>query len=116
MISCDLENLNEPTKRILLNKEIIAINQDSLFKQAKRVIHKKDYDVLVKPLVNREYALGILNRTDKPKKMAINFKELGLNDKYTIRDVWAHTQQRTPNNSWKGVLMPHETVVLKLSK
>lgn len=37
LIGCDIPKMTIETKNILLNKEIIAINQDSLGKQGKRV-------------------------------------------------------------------------------
>ncbi len=38
MVSCDVRSMNETTRRILLNKDIIAIDQDPLEKQAVRKI------------------------------------------------------------------------------
>jgi alpha-galactosidase len=116
MISCDLKNMNQSTKSILLNKEIIAINQDSICKQAKRIIHNRDYDVLIKPLTNGDYAVGILNRSNTQATLAINFKHLGIEDKFKVRNVWLHTQTKNPIDSWKGVVKPHETIVLRLMK
>lgn len=37
LTGCDLNNMSAATKKILMNKEIIAVNQDSLGKQGKRV-------------------------------------------------------------------------------
>ena len=46
--SNDLRNMNETTKNILLNKEVIAINQDALGMQAIRVIKNDTLNVFVK--------------------------------------------------------------------
>ncbi|WP_423819289.1 alpha-galactosidase [Salinimicrobium sp. TIG7-5_MAKvit] len=68
MISNDVRNMDEETRRILTNKDIIAIDQDPLGKQGKRVINKDNWQVFVKPLTDGNYAVGILNTSEKKNK------------------------------------------------
>ena len=111
----DIRNMNAVTKRILLNKEIIAINQDVLGKQAERKISNEDWNVFVKPLSNGDYAVAILNRSDKTKNYSINWSKLGLTDQYVIRDVWQH-RLISKGRRWKGRVLSHETRVFRLTK
>ena len=111
----DLRNMNEATKRILLNEEVIAVNQDALGKQAERKMANDDWNVFVKPLVNGGYAVAILNRSNTDKKYDIDFKELGLEDKYEVRDLWQH-KDLGKAKKWKGTVQSHETKVLRLKK
>ena len=43
----DVRTMNAETKRILLNEEVIAINQDIFGRQAERKIHTDSVDVFV---------------------------------------------------------------------
>lgn len=108
----DVRNMNDETKRILLNEEIIAINQDAL---GKRKISNDTLNVFVKPLTNGGYAIAVLNRSDATQTFTINFADLGLNDKYEIKDLWQHKIIGN-GKKWKGMVQSHETKVFRLKK
>ncbi|PTX18049.1 alpha-galactosidase [Pontibacter mucosus] len=111
----DIRNMNEATKRILLNKEVIAVNQDALGKQAERKVHDGTWDVFVKPLQNGEVAVAILNRGDAAKSYSIDWAKLGLKGKYEVRDLWAH-KTVGKGKGWKGRVQSHETKLFRLKK
>lgn len=107
----DLRKLTDEDRRIILNKEIIAINQDALGKAATRVINEKDYQVFVRPLSGNRHALAIMNTADKAQKFSVVFKKLGLDGKYKMRDVWQHKDVAKNANKWSGNVNAHETKV-----
>jgi alpha-galactosidase len=113
--SNDVRKMNEATKRILLNKEVIALNQDVLGKQCERKIKNETWNVFVKHLANGDYALAILNRSAEAQNFSLAFDEVGLPDKYEIRDLWAH-QTIGKGKKWKGQVLRHETKVFRLKK
>lgn len=86
----DIRTMGEYTRSILLNPEIIAINQDILGKQARKIRDDGDLEVLAKPLSDGSWAVGLLNRSDKSSLMNISADELELNGRWYIRDVWKH--------------------------
>ncbi|TPE44111.1 glycoside hydrolase family 27 protein [Pontibacter mangrovi] len=111
----DIRHMNEATKRILLNKEVIAVNQDPLGKQAERKVHDGTWDVLVKPLQNGDVAVAILNRGDAAKNYSINWPKLGLSGRYEVRDLWEH-KTMGKGKGWKGRVQAHETKLFRLRK
>ena len=111
----DIRMMNDAAKSILLNEEIIAINQDALGKQADRVNPTDALNIFIKPLANGDIAVAFLNRNKNEQIVEIDFKSLGLQDKYTMRDLWAHKIIGT-GTKWKGTLLSHETKVLRLQK
>lgn len=111
----DVRNMNDATKSILLNEEIIAINQDELGKQCVRKIKNDSWNVFVKPLKNGDYAVAILNRGDKVQKYSLDFALIGLPDKYQVRDIWEHKLIGV-NTKWTGMVQSHETKVLRLTR
>lgn len=114
-VTCDLTNMNAATKNILLNKDIISINQDTLGRQAQRIIHNDNQDVFLRPLANGDYAVAVLNRTMKAQKYVLDLLNIGLGGKYDFYDVWKH-QTVARGKSWTGEIAGHETKVFRLKK
>lgn len=115
MITCDVRDMNTATKSILANKDIIAIDQDALGKQAKRVLKDDEWHVLVKPLSNGDYAISVLNAASEKRKFKIALKNIGLEGKFNTIDVW--TKQTKSNvKTLKLEVASHETMVFRLSK
>ena len=113
-LSNDLRHLTPEDKRILLNKEMIAIDQDPLGKAAERVVNTADHQVFVRPLANGSHAVAILNCGDKALDLSVSFKQLGLAGKYGVRDVWQHRDIARNATKWKGKVQAHETKVFVL--
>ncbi|PVY43766.1 glycoside hydrolase family 27 protein [Pontibacter virosus] len=111
----DVRNMNEATRRILLNKEVIAVNQDPLGKQAERKINDGTWNVFVKALENGDYAVAILNRADKTQNYSIDWSALGLGGRYEVRDLWEH-KTAGKGKGWKGRVQSHETKLFRLRK
>ncbi len=112
----DMSHLTQDDLDILLNKEIIAIDQDTLGVAARRVVSEKNRQVFVRPLSGDRHAVAILNPSDQPVKTTIDFASLGLQGKYTVRDVWKHADVGRKAVRWRGTVAPHQTVVLVLKK
>jgi alpha-galactosidase len=112
----DVRNMNEETKRILLNDEAIAIDQDILGKQGERKIADSVWNIFVKPLSNGDYAIAILNRSSSTQNASVDFKELGLEGKFEIRDLWQHKIIGKKEKNWKGKVLSHETKLFRLKK
>ncbi len=115
-LSADIAKLNQTSLNILKNKEMISINQDTLCRQARRIIETNMYDVLIKPLADGDYALGLLNKSDDIIDVSLPFNSIGLIGDFMVKDVWRQRNSTSHLKSWKGEVMAHETVVLRLSK
>lgn len=91
----DLRSMPDSVKEIVTNKNLIAINQDSLCKQAKRV-KRGDIDVLAKPLADGSTAVCFFNKTSRPASISYNLKKLcedgyvamKKSSAYTLTDQW----------------------------
>jgi alpha-galactosidase len=111
----NLTGMNAETKRILMNEEVIAVNQDKLGRQGVRMINNDTLDIFVKPLENDEVAIAILNKSDTGQNCKIDFNKLGLTGNYQIRDLWMHKITGT-GKGWKGNIGAHETKMFRLTK
>jgi alpha-galactosidase len=117
MIGCDIRNMDETTKRILLNKDIIGIDQDSLGKQGFRVYRYDGIEAFKKPLSVDRIAIAVLNRNSTGKKITISFKELELDPtaNFKVYDVWKHSELKQSSGVLTADLKSHESQVFILS-
>jgi alpha-galactosidase len=91
----DLSMMSEATKVILMNKDAIAVDQDSLGIQGKRIRKEADIEVWTKPLANGDAAVALFNRGDSEKQIATSLEEIGLNEdvEYVVKDLWTKKEQ-----------------------
>lgn len=122
----DLRTMSETTRKILTNKDIIAINQDKLGYEALRMLDTGKLNVFIKKLDNNEWAMLFLNRTDNtmtythdwayyPMKdddmnASVNFSE----ETFNFRDMWKGTTGNTLKPTTFKI-PPHDVVVIRLT-
>ena len=102
----DLRNLDPKFKAILISKEVIAINQDPLGVQGRRLVHtaacggNNYYDVWSKPLYNGDLAVVLWNRCPYgvPEKMTVDWKTLGIESNEEIMAVRDLYQEKELGN------------------
>ena len=82
MIGCDIRSMNEPTKKILMNRDLIAINQDiegrSPYYIGSTPESPREYFWMVKMLSNGDIALGAFNFSDKDRTLSLQLFDIGL--------------------------------------
>jgi alpha-galactosidase len=117
ILGCDLRNMSESTKAIILNQDIIDIDQDVLGKQAFRVISKDGIDAWQKPLSGNRVAIAFLNRNSSEKNVSASLRELELNEnaKYEVYDVWSHSPVKQKEGTIGAHLKSHECQVFILT-
>lgn len=117
MIGCDIRNMDETTRTILLNKDIISIDQDAIGIQGFRVYRKDGLEAFKKPLSGNRIAIAFFNRNSTNEKLSVSNKELELDPdvKFSAYDVWKHKVVKQPEGKFSADLKPHECQVLILS-
>ncbi len=113
--SNDIRHMNETTKSILLNKEVININQDALGIQAIQKLNDSTQTVFLKPLSNGDYAVAVLNKLDRSIPLLLDFSKLGLKENFQIRDLWEH-KTLTKQELKKQMILSHQTKMFRLIK
>ena len=117
MLGCPVNNMTEETKSILLNKDIIAIDQDPLGKQAFRVWRKDGIEAWKKPLSGDRVALAFLNRNSKEVSITASLEQLEIDLKvdYKVYDVWKHEIVKQPAGAITTSMKSHECQVFVLT-
>jgi len=124
MAGNDLRSMNQETKEILTNKEVIAVNQDSLGNQARRFMDMGDHEIWAKELSNGETAICFLNRGESSWKLNYDWEKntiyymqsININKKeYSIRDLWQHKSIGTTRTKLIMELPAHGSLLVHLT-
>ncbi len=107
--------------QILTNKDVIAVNQDKLGIQCKR-IKAGLKDILVKPLENNEVAVCFFNKTNSNTLMSCdmadihNVVEVSLPnaESYTCKELWYKTEEIITDKI-STTVAPHGVKIFKIS-
>jgi alpha-galactosidase len=92
MAGNDLRNMTNEVKEILTNREVIAVDQDSLGMQGRRVKRYGDREVWAKQLADGGRAVVLFNRGPKSQEISVSWTEIGYPQHVAaqVRDLWAH--------------------------
>ncbi|KAG8382627.1 hypothetical protein BUALT_Bualt05G0097100 [Buddleja alternifolia] len=92
LIGCDVRNITKETMEIISNKEVIAVNQDKLGVQAKKVRMEGNLEVWAGPLSDYRVALVLLNRGPDRTAITAYWDDIGIPPKSSVvaRDLWEH--------------------------
>ena len=116
LMSNDLRNISDQAKEILLNKEVIAVNQDKLGIQGQRVKQLKTSELWVKPLYDETRAVVLFNRNSTTRlKMDFEFVDVGIHGKAAVRDLFAHEDLGVFDSTFAAYVNPDGVAMLKLT-
>ncbi|XP_062189431.1 alpha-galactosidase 2-like [Phragmites australis] len=120
IIGCDVTSVSKETLGILSNAEVIAINQDRLGIQGKKVRKCDDgLEVWAGRLSRHRKALLLLNRgATRSRSITAAWAEVGLRRGVTVeaRDVWKHeTLPGKFTGSLTAVVEPHSCKLFVLT-
>ena len=106
----DLRKMSAETRSILTNKEMIAIDQDSLGFAAFKMDLPDSLEVWVKPLKNSGLALCFFNRTATSRKLNLAWKDLVIKDDFSGVDIHFDKQTYSYKDLWQkqSVSCPHQ--------
>ena len=110
----DLTEMTPATLAILTNPEAIAVDQDPVGIQGRRVMQVGPVEVWVKPLHDGSKAVGLFNREQGIIPVQISLKELGLGSHATVRDLWEHKDLPPVSEMLSADVGEHGVVFLKL--
>lgn len=114
--SCDLRDMNDVTREILTNTEVLAVNQDPLGSQARRIIKDGDLEVWAKDMQDGSKVVGLLNRSMETKTMTLRWQDLQITGPHKIRDLWLHKDLGTAVNEYGAQVPGHGCLLLRVSK
>jgi len=114
--SGDMSKLDEFTINVLCNPEVIEVDQDPLG-ECGMVIKKTDKCFLiVKNLADGSKAVGIFNRDKSESEVEVNWAELQISGKQTVRDLWHQKNLGFYTQKYRAAVPSQGVVMVKISK
>lgn len=125
----DLRNMSKETLGVLANKDVIAIDQDSLGIQGFRYAVNDSVETWLKPLKNDEWAVVYLNRSKSAKKVTVDWKNFKVKDElsekildttgrtvFSIQNLWLKDWISDTRKPLSAMIPAHDVLCLKLVK
>jgi alpha-galactosidase len=128
MMGNDIRKMSQETRAILTNKDVISIDQDVAGIQALRYDDEDSLQTWFKPLKNGDWAVCFINRSQTPKALAIDWKQMMVHDElsgsefnavstvYQWRDFWTKANKGTTAKAFNATLGGHDVILLRMSK
>jgi alpha-galactosidase len=113
----DLKNMTPEVKEILTNKEVVAVDQDAMGLQARRVRKDGEREVWVKQLADGSRAVALLNRGGGAAEMVARWEELGYPARLgaEVRDLWAKKNLGKFTGEFRAKVDAHGVVMVRVT-
>ena len=115
----DLRTMSDETKSILMNREVIAIDQDPDAKPVKVLSTDSGVEILWRPLHDGSIVVGIFNRGSAPATANLPWSKLPggfAGKKVHVRDLWKHDEEKAGGTAFTGTIAPHGVALLQIGK
>ena len=112
----DLRSMTPEIHDILTNKEVIAIDQDPLGRQGRRVWKDGDLEVWSKQLQDGSRAVILLNRGASSRDITASWEQIGYPGHLSaaVRDLWAHKDLGKFTGKFSAPVESHGVVMLTI--
>jgi alpha-galactosidase len=122
----DLTRMLPATRAILINREVIAVDQDPLGIQGFRHSAAGDLEIWFKPLEGGDWAMCVLNRSASRQRLELVWQELAVDDAladrqtlfkarlYRVRDLWAGADLGTTRRPLEAEIAGHDVLMVRL--
>jgi alpha-galactosidase len=112
----DLRTMSDETKSILMNKEVIAVDQDSAAKPVAMLSTVGEVETLWRPMADGSVIVGIYNRGDDATTSELQLSKVpGLaGKKLQARDLWLHSDVPIKGDQYTAKVAKHGVVLLRV--
>jgi alpha-galactosidase len=119
LLGCDIAQIDDFTLGLLTNDELLAIDQDSLGKQATQISNDSGKVVCAKTLEDGSVAVGLFNRGDSEATVGVKWGPWGNlatpeGGKRLVRDLWRQKDLGQSDGKFETKVAPHGVVLIRL--
>jgi alpha-galactosidase len=118
MAGNDVRSMTDATRAILTAPEVIAVDQDPLGRQGKRVNMAHGVEVWVREIAGGARAIVLLNRNEEPARAEVTWDLVGGSRSHTavVRDLWERQDVGRRTEGYAITLAPHSAAMLKATR
>ena len=116
MLGNNVKNMTDEVLDIITNVEVVAVNQDPLGRQGRKVKDEGDSEVWSKELHDGGRAVLLFNRSENEKEIHFLWSEVGLPQylNFNVRDLWERKEKGKFSDSYKAIVPKHGVVMVKI--
>ena len=119
MIGFDIRSMDDATRETLMNKDVLAINQDPAYNQAfdasaNAAKEENEYPIYVRLLDNGDYAIGVFNFSDVASSRWSTYllmDTIGLPETtgktLLLKELWTGEERKVTNGILTDAIPPH---------
>jgi alpha-galactosidase len=113
----DLRDMKPEIRDILTNREVIAVNQDPLGSQGRRVLKSGDQEVWAKQMQDGSRTVVLLNRDVSEKEIGFSWENLGYPSHVSagVRELWRAKDLGQFKGKFSTAVAPHSVVMLRVA-
>jgi alpha-galactosidase len=113
----DLRDMKPEIHDILTNKDVIAVNQDAMGRQGRRVHKDGELEVWAKQMQDGSRSVVLLNRDSSEKEIAVSWEDIGypahLNA--NVRDLWRAKDLGQFKEKFSASVGSHSVVMVRIA-
>jgi alpha-galactosidase len=112
----DVRHMDQQTAAILMNKEAIAIDQDPLGQEGRKVHSEGDLEIWSKQLADGGRAVALYNKGAATHSMTVEWTQIGYpgQTKASVRDLWEHKTVGSFTGSYQTSVPSHGVAFLRI--
>lgn len=109
-------SISSSSLAILMNKDVISYNQDSLGVPAsfRRRWTTDGYEVWAGPLSGDRTVVAVINLQNSARTLSLDLPDVGLQKASTVKNIWAGTSAKNVLTSYSAAVGAHGTILLEL--
>ena len=116
LIGADMAQFDKWTTDLMTNREVLAIQQDTLGRGATRVYQRERLELWARPLADGTMAIGLFNRGLQAAKMTATWKEIGVSGSQPVRDVWLHKDLGAFATEFAATVPAHGVIMVRIGQ
>jgi len=116
ILGVDLTHLDQAGLKLLKNKEVLAVDQDSI--AAKRVLHSGNQQVFAKMEPNGDAIVGLFNTGPEAEKVSVQASAVGLAQSkrgYSAHNLWTGKKEKK-GETISATVPSHGVVLYRITK
>jgi alpha-galactosidase len=113
----DLRDMKPEIHDILTNREVVAVDQDPLGSEGRRVRKDGDLEVWAKQMQDGSRSVVLLNRETAEKEISVSWEDLGYPAHLSagVRDLWRAKDLGQYKEKFSAQVAPHSVVMIKIA-
>jgi alpha-galactosidase len=124
----DLRDMARETLDVLTNRDVVAVDQDSLGIQGFAYRSTSGLEIWFRPLAGGDWAMAVLNRGESARQAAFDWRAEDVADDlskrradfrtttYRVRDLWTHRDAGTTGTALSATVPGHDVLMLRLTR